>query len=73
MTYSFLKYLFANSGHSIRKSYFLVRWFLIGKNHCDLPEWSQIRLILYLSHKVLWIFISTCICYTVYSFVLKGL
>lgn len=43
---------------------FLFKWFLIGKNHCDLPQWS--KKYFWVCHKTLWIVITFSICFSLY-------
>lgn len=49
----------------LRYYMFLLRWFLIGKYHCDLPKWA-IKYF-WLAHKLLWAFIAISIAFTVYE------
>lgn len=48
----------------IRYFMFLLKWFIIGKNHCDLPRWAKKSL--YFFHKAIWIFICLSVAFTSY-------
>lgn len=50
--------------NKLKYTLFVIKWFLIGKNHCDLPEWSKKSL--YLVHKLLWCFIGLSVTFTTY-------
>ena len=45
--------------------YFLIRWFLIGKNFCDTPLWAKKGF--WVCHKILWCLIFISLCYTLHK------
>lgn len=48
-----------------RYLYFLFRWALIGKYHCNNPKNQKIGFIL---NKAVWLVIALCFCYTLTNF-----
>ena len=50
---------------TLRYYKFLFKWFLIGKNHCDLPVFAK-RYFWYL-HKGLWIIITLSLAFSLYA------
>lgn len=45
---------------------YLLRWFLIGRNFCDLPKWA--KKCFWVFHKLLWIIIAISLCSTTFIF-----
>lgn len=43
---------------------YLLRWFLIGRNFCDLPKWA--KKCFWVFHKLLWIIIAISLCSTTF-------
>lgn len=43
---------------------YLLRWFLIGRNFCDLPKWA--KKCFWILHKLLWIIIAISLCSTTF-------
>lgn len=48
--------------------FFLFRWFLIGKYHCDIPK--KYKTIWKITHKILWLIIIYCVLYVFCEFIL---
>ena len=46
------------------RAYFLVRWWLIGKYHCDIPP--SYKKFWYIMNRVFWIVIFLCVAYTLF-------
>lgn len=44
-----------------KKWFFLFRWWLIGRNFCDMPKWSKKWWVCYIANKLLWSFIAYCL------------
>lgn len=53
----------------IKRCWFLFRWFLIGKNHCDVS--NRLKKFWWFFHKLLWALIAFCACFTFYHFFIK--
>lgn len=51
----------------VHRLYFLMRWWLIGKYHCDIPRWGLRYSLAYTANKVLWGGIGYCVIYTFWS------
>lgn len=45
----------------LRYWFFLFRWFLIGKYHCDIPK--KYKCVWKITHKILWLIIIYCVLY----------
>nr|DAL49483.1 MAG TPA_asm: hypothetical protein [Caudoviricetes sp.] len=52
----------------LKYCFFLFRWWLIGRNFCNLPKWSKKWWVVYIANKALWILISFSILYTISNF-----
>ena len=46
----------------IRLLWFIFKWFLIGKYHCNLPQWT--RKVWWIAHKLLWFSIAFSVAVT---------
>ncbi|QPX65315.1 putative antiholin [Campylobacter phage F341] len=46
----------------IKYYFFIFRWFLIGKYHCDIPQ--RYKKYYKISHRILWLNILFCVIYT---------
>ena len=50
------KWFSGKTRKKIRLAWFVFKWFLIGKYHCNLPQWAL--KIWWIIHKLLWFFIA---------------
>lgn len=50
--------------------WFLFKWFLIGKNHCDVNP--RLKKVWFFFHKLLWCLICFSLCFTFYIVVWSG-
>ncbi|TQR28704.1 hypothetical protein DMB92_09035 [Campylobacter sp. MIT 99-7217] len=48
-----------------RYYFFLFKWFLIGKNHCDIPPFA--KRYFWVLHKALWIVITLSLVFSLYA------
>jgi hypothetical protein len=52
-----------------KKAWFVFRWFLIGKYHCELPsDIKKHKSLWFWLNKFLWIFLATSAAYTIREF-----
>lgn len=47
----------------LHRWYFLVRWWLVGKYHCDIPP--SYKRFWWIAHKITWLLLSFCVIYTI--------
>lgn len=51
----------------VKRMWFLIRWWLIGRNYCKVKPWGKAYITFYIGHKTLWIILSTSLIYTICS------
>lgn len=51
----------------IKKPFFYIRWWLIGRYFCDMPKWSKKYWVCYTANKLLWGFLAFSTIYTLYK------